>query len=150
MPRRRGELATAALTVVRAYLAAGSPRPPVATFGRFEAWQAWCRFPLIWLGAADPCETRGAAEARDPVRERLVQLALAWRELFGESDTTVAQAIKAAEPNDRGVADPVKPAVGTTRVIQRALQRGSLMGTRPSDVIMASGLRPRAQAVHMN
>ena len=26
----------------------------------------------------------------------------------------------------------------------RALQRGSLMGIRPSDVIMASGLRPRA------
>src|SRR6185437_13591324 len=49
-----------------------------------------------------------------------------------------------AGEDDRHDVDPVKPAVGTTRVIQRASQRGSLMGTRPSDVIMASGPVPRA------
>ena len=99
VPRRRGELATAALTVVRAYLAAGSPRLSVATFGRFEAWQEWCRFPLLWLGLADPCDTRGGMEARDPVRELLVPLLQAWHALLGEVETTVAQAIKASDPD---------------------------------------------------
>ena len=74
VPKRRAELAVAALTIIRAYIAAGSPRPAVPTFGRFEQWQEWCRFPLIWLGMADPCETRAAIEGRDPVRERLVEL----------------------------------------------------------------------------
>jgi hypothetical protein len=57
VPKRRAELAVAALTIIRAYIAAGSPRPKVANFGRFEQWQEWCRFPLIWLGMADPCDT---------------------------------------------------------------------------------------------
>ncbi|MFO1073505.1 MAG: hypothetical protein U1E17_12700 [Geminicoccaceae bacterium] len=70
VPRQRSELAAAALTIIRAYLAAGSPPQPVPTFGRFEQWQAWCRFPLIWLGVADPCSTRAAAR-KDPVRARL-------------------------------------------------------------------------------
>lgn len=45
---------------------------------------------------------------------------------------------------DRRDDDPVKPVIGTTRVIQCASQRGSLAGTRSSDAIMASGLVPRA------
>lgn len=86
MPRRRGELVAAALTVIRAYLAAGSPDQHLPTFGRFEAWQRWCRFPLTWLGMADPCLTRAAAEARDPVREKLSHLTSAWLDAFGSGD----------------------------------------------------------------
>lgn len=95
VPCQRGELAAAALTIIRAYLAAGSPPQPVPTFGRFEQWQAWCRFPLIWLGLADPCSTRAAAEGKDPVRARLGALLEGWRGLFGGDELTVAVAIKA-------------------------------------------------------
>lgn len=96
VPRRRTELAVAALTIIKAYLAAGSPRPRVPTFGRFEQWQEWCRFPLIWLGCADPCETRSAIEGRDPVRERLAELAEAWEGVFGVDEVTLAEAVKEA------------------------------------------------------
>ena len=41
-------------------------------------------------------------------------------------------------------ADPVKPGIGTTWVIQRALQRGKVMRTQSTDIIMASGLSRRA------
>ncbi|WP_027133430.1 hypothetical protein [Geminicoccus roseus] len=96
VPARRGELAVAALTIIRAYLAAGSPKQELPTFGRFEAWQQWCRFPLVWLGMADPCLTRAAAEARDPVREKLSQLTGAWYDAFGSDEMTLAAAIKQA------------------------------------------------------
>ena len=76
VPRRRGELAAAGLTIIRAYLAAGSPAQQVPTFSRFEGWARWCRDPLLWLGLADPCASRRKAEARDPVRELLIALLL--------------------------------------------------------------------------
>ncbi len=47
VPKRRAELAAAALTIVRAYLAAGEPRPKVPNFGRFEDWSRFVRYPLI-------------------------------------------------------------------------------------------------------
>ena len=90
VPKRRAELAVAALTIVRAYIAAGSPRPEVPTFGRFEQWQEWCRFPLIWLGMADPCETRATLEERDPVRERLAELSGAWAAVYDTDEVTLA------------------------------------------------------------
>lgn len=111
VPKRRAELAVAALTVIRAYLAAGAPRQQVPTFGRFEAWQEWCRFPLLWLGCADPCETRTAIEARDPVRERLAELAEAWEGVFGADEVTLADAVKEAVkdlPLVRTTADDAK------------------------------------------
>jgi hypothetical protein len=50
----RGELVAAAPTIMRAYLVAGSPKQAVANFARFEEWQRLCRYPLLWLGCADP------------------------------------------------------------------------------------------------
>lgn len=100
VPRQRAELAAAALTIVRGFIAAGSPRPAVPTFGRFEQWQEWCRFPLIWLGMADPCETRAALENRDPVRERLAELAEAWHAMFTADELTLAEAIKEASKDN--------------------------------------------------
>jgi hypothetical protein len=93
VPKRRGELAMAALTIVRAYLAAGEPRQDVPTFGRFEAWSRFVRQPLVWLGCADPCETRRAIEARDPVRDQLGNLLEAWHGVFGDRAETVSYAI---------------------------------------------------------
>jgi Toprim domain len=97
VPRRRGQLAVAALTIVKAYLAAGAPRQNIPNFGRFEAWSRFTREPLVWLGMADPCETRRTVEARDLVRDKLGNLLETWRSVFGGSGETVAAAIKATE-----------------------------------------------------
>jgi hypothetical protein len=96
VPAHRGELVAAALTIVRAYIFAGEPRQALANFARFEGWQRLCRFPLTWLGLADPCQTRESIEAADPVRENLRMLLGAWHDHFGDRPATVAQAITAA------------------------------------------------------
>jgi hypothetical protein len=101
VPVHRGELAVAALTIIAAYLAAGAPKPEpvVPNFARFEQWQRSCRFPLIWLGRADPCATRACIDAGDPIREQLCALLAAWHEAFGNTPTTVARAIATASDN---------------------------------------------------
>jgi hypothetical protein len=96
VPAHRGELVAAALTIIRAYLATGAPKPPVANFARFEDWQRLSRFPLIWLGCADPCDTRRRIEQADPVRESLRALLTAWQQQFGDGRATIKAAIEAA------------------------------------------------------
>lgn len=94
VPGHRGELAAAALTVVRAYIAAGCPAVNAPTFGRYEDWCKYVRNPLVWLGMADPCETRKAIEARDPVRDNLGNLLESWWSVFGDGSETAASVIE--------------------------------------------------------
>jgi putative DNA primase/helicase len=91
----RGELLRAALTIPLAYAAAGSPSVK-APRSRFTAWDTLVRYPLLWLGAADPLETQGELQASDPVREALLATLTAWQERFGDRPATVAAAIEAA------------------------------------------------------
>ena len=65
----RGSYIAAALTIVRAYLAAGCPNqcPPLASF---SDWSRLVRSALVWLGYADPVATMEAARADDPSRLR--------------------------------------------------------------------------------
>ena len=58
--RRRAELVAAALTIVCAYLSAGTPNK-AARLGGFEDWSDTVRSALIWLGLPD---CRGDAELR--------------------------------------------------------------------------------------
>jgi hypothetical protein len=100
--QRRAELVVALLTMVRAYRAAGSPRPKVFNFGGYEDWCWSVRYPLIWLGMADPCEGRERLEDRDPVREQLIALLTAWYEVFGSEGVKVADAIREATDDPDG------------------------------------------------
>ena len=96
VPARRGKLVAAVLTIIRAYITAGSPEQDLPNFGRFEDWQQWCRYPLTWLGMADPCLTRASAENRDPVREKLKHLMAAWHDAFEQEEKTLAEVVKHA------------------------------------------------------
>jgi len=49
----RGLYVAAALTIVRAYLAAGSPKV-CSSLGSYSAWSDMVRSPLVWLGEPDP------------------------------------------------------------------------------------------------
>lgn len=91
-PRNRNVLASACLTILRAYVVAGSPlnsKTPV--YGRFEQWSKMVREPLLWLGLDDPCETRKHIETRDPVRDNLGNLLLAWWAAFGTEAKTLQE-----------------------------------------------------------
>ena len=85
----RAQLVQAALTIPLAYLAAGAPALP-ARPSRFHEWDHLVRYPLIWLGCADPIETQRALEEADSERQALRVLLAAWVGVFGERAVTVA------------------------------------------------------------
>ena len=61
---QRGAYVAAALTVIRAYLAAGAPRV-CGPFGSYTAWSRMVRSPLVWLGEPDPIASMDAARKED-------------------------------------------------------------------------------------
>ncbi len=72
VPANRPALVAAALTVLRAYIAAGRPwddKKHERT--RFRGWDLTVRGALLWLGEPDPCANRDAIESVDPVRASL-------------------------------------------------------------------------------
>ncbi|MBP6869809.1 hypothetical protein KBC04_02925 [Candidatus Babeliales bacterium] len=78
----RAELVIAGLTIVRAYFVAGKPKQNIKPFGRFEAWSDIIRSAIVWVGMADPCESRKEIEQSDPIRMVLASLFFSWYEIF--------------------------------------------------------------------
>jgi hypothetical protein len=96
VPQHRGKLVPAILTIVRAYLVAGEPRPDVPNF-RFRGYNRFVRYPLIWVGMADPRESIKLIEARDPVTLQLTALLTAWHAVFASKSIKVKDAVREAE-----------------------------------------------------
>jgi putative DNA primase/helicase len=65
----------AALTIMRAYLAAGAPSV-CGPFGSYAEWSTMVRSPLVWLGEPDPVASVDATLIEDPELGDI-------RELFG-------------------------------------------------------------------
>lgn len=84
----RPQLVVAALTAMRAYIAAGRPAP-LAKIGSFEDFNL-VREALVWLGHADPAETRAAVFDNDPIRDTITELLREWRKLFGGDPLTMS------------------------------------------------------------
>jgi putative DNA primase/helicase len=91
--RNRYDLIAAALTILRAYHVAGRPHQHVKPWGGFEDWSASIREPLVWLGMADPCETRTIVLADDPEREDSLAALRALHAKFGSDEFTAKQII---------------------------------------------------------
>jgi len=92
IPAHRGEIASACLTILKAYWTAkqrGDGVNGLTTFGRFEQWSDWIREAICWLGMTDPCQTRKLVESRDGVREDLSMLLEAWHEMFDDRPQTI-------------------------------------------------------------
>lgn len=75
----RGAYVAAALTLTRAYLAAGKPEclPPLPSY---EGWSDLVRSPLVWLGYDDPVDTMDDIRGADPVRQARADVFRAWRD----------------------------------------------------------------------
>ncbi len=82
--KHRAQLVAAALTMLRAYVVAKRPSVDIMPFGRFEEWSDWIRSALVWLGEADPCETRERLFIDDPERSELQAVMEAWRNAYGD------------------------------------------------------------------
>jgi hypothetical protein len=78
----RPALVAAALTIMRAFKAAGSPRQ-ATPLGSFEDWSSTIRDALIWLGRADPVETMEHTRATDNKLDDLASVLTLWRAEIG-------------------------------------------------------------------
>ena len=96
----RKRLATAALTILRAYHVAGRPRQNVRPWGGFDHWSREIREPLVWLGLTDPCATREQIIVNDPDRELTGEVLREWQSAFDDRVILVREIVAAAQDGD--------------------------------------------------
>lgn len=104
--RNRGKFVAAALTIVRAWQAAGKPRgdePYIATYG--DEWADMCRYPLTWLGEIDPARSLIEQVESDPDGEAFAILLQEWARCFGPRPMMVREVIQRA---DNGVMEALR------------------------------------------
>jgi putative DNA primase/helicase len=96
----RGGYLAAVFTIVRAFLAAGSPRPDkINVIAGYEGWSRYVQQPLIWLGMDDPFGNLDETRALDPTEgelQRLFDVLVKYRAELGDS-FTVSKCLELAE-----------------------------------------------------
>jgi hypothetical protein len=93
----RGRYVASCLTIVRAYLSAGSPGrlPKLASFG---GWSDTVRSALVWLGCPDPAESIEHVRAEDPDELKRRAIFDAWRQCVGiDAEIPAADLIQRAQ-----------------------------------------------------
>jgi hypothetical protein len=80
--KNRGAYIAAALTICRAYIAAGRPNRKLR-LASFEGWSDTVRSALVWLGRPDPVDSMVSVWADDPETAELGALLAAWAAVFG-------------------------------------------------------------------
>jgi hypothetical protein len=96
----RAALVVAGLTVLRAYAVAGRP-VRLTPMGSFNDWE-WIRGALVWLGCADPADTRAAIFDNDPRKSDLLEIMDLWASSIGTTEFVEVAAIPVradAEPD---------------------------------------------------
>jgi len=85
----RGAYIAAAITIARAYIAAGSPKV-CGPLGSYESWSRLVRSSLIWLGMKDPVKSMDEAREEDPERGALNALIELWHKHLGRNNNYTA------------------------------------------------------------
>jgi hypothetical protein len=139
----RQQMVVAALTIVRAYIAAGRPKAAKGRIASFELWDDLVRQPLCWLkqlAAAsgrsdlpifdDPAESITRSESENPDQAKLGALLTTWHTKFGSTPTTVATVVgtTGAHPPDIHLADAADEIAGqngkiNSRILGRWIER---------------------------
>jgi putative DNA primase/helicase len=138
----RGRYVAAILTIVRAYLAAGSPgvlKPLLS----FEEWSNTVRSSLVWLGRPDPVDSMEAVRDDDPEVEELREFMAVWADRFGRDKYCTlrfAAELAASEPDWQDLREAFHRAGGIKGAVdQRRL--GNWLKARQGRII--DGLRIR-------
>lgn len=108
----RERLTIAAITIVRAWIAAGRPRVAPGSTASYDTWDALVRQPITWISQriaeraemapdlqpfADPIDGIERAYALDPEIAQISALHDAWDKCFGRRLTTVSEVVSAVE-----------------------------------------------------
>ena len=91
------QLRVCALTILRAFVVAGSPSKGAGKMGSFEAWDSLVRQCIVWLRdnnlapfeLADPADAVNETITADPDTQRLRNLLHCWYDKFQDEPTTV-------------------------------------------------------------
>ena len=92
----RESFVSLALTIIRAWAAAGKPMTECKPLASYGQWSAWVRQPLLWLNMADPAHRVFEQLAQDPDRETLGGLLHVWRDSFADKPTMIRDAVDRA------------------------------------------------------
>jgi hypothetical protein len=122
----RGELISAALTVLRAYVVAGRPDQSLKPFGSFEDWSEMIRAPLVWLGEADPCLSQAGLTKNDPLREAHAGILHAWVTVYGHAPITCAEIVRQLSGKDKGYIEQTADMGELREALENVLDRGEL------------------------
>jgi hypothetical protein len=99
--QNRGQLAVAALTILRAFWIAGRPRSSARPWGSFEGWSGLIRAAVIWIGFKDPAAESIRRELREVSDQGVLSLKLlhdGWIEADPHSNgLSVSEAIEQAK-----------------------------------------------------
>jgi hypothetical protein len=98
----------AAITILRAYRAAGSPSV-CEPIGSYDRWSALVRAPLVWLGEADPTGSMEAAREEDTDLSNLRELFAQWQEHLANRGSITAFEISEVACEQDADRKPVRP-----------------------------------------
>lgn len=97
-----------ALTIIRAWQAAGAPKASVPPIGSFGEWSDLCRQPLLWMGLPDPASSLLEQLRNDPDVASLAAFMEAWAYEFGERPVQVRKLVQTVELHpDQALAEAV-------------------------------------------
>jgi putative DNA primase/helicase len=121
----RAELLTAALTIWR--WGRLNHQKAGITLGSFERWGKWVRDPLFALGCKDPVARLSEIKARDPERQRVIELFNVWWDHHGNTPVKASD----LDPEVKEIADPSQHG---RQYLARAI--GNLAGTRQGGFLL--------------
>ena len=91
----RGQLLSAALTVLSGWVAAGRPTHDLQPWGSYEGWSGVVRESLVFAGLPDPGTTREALQAAADVDRAALEVILSnWEQLDNTGGMTAASVVK--------------------------------------------------------
>lgn len=89
----RGKYVVAALTIIAAWKAAGSPMTDAPSIASYGTWSDHCRQPLLWLGLPDPATSLIDQLKHDPDQDDLERFLKAWHAAIGDMPVTLRRLI---------------------------------------------------------
>ena len=93
----RGELLSAAFTILLGYEQAGRPRQTVRPLGSYESWSERIQSVLVWAGMPDPVVTQDELRVHaDQESDQLDTLIVAWAKCFGAEEKKASEVVRYA------------------------------------------------------
>lgn len=149
--RERGRLVAAGLTILRAYIVAGRPKPKLTPMD-YPAWCGLIRNAIHWATGIDPCAGRKALKDSDTESSSRAALIEGWSELPGaETGVTVAQALKLLQEHQTsyGTLREALLEKSRTRDLPSSISIGMRLNAIKGRVVNGKALRPISISNHV-